>query len=355
MKTEVGVSMAPKVLVHGSGAIGSIYAYLLLKAGCEVAAVCRSNYQVAKKAGFHISSALYGNDIHIQPTVVRSPDEAASTRQTFDYVLVCCKALPETHTAEIIAPVIVDGQTAIVLIQNGIDIEKEYNDRFPNNTLVSCVAYLPVTQTSPGHISMGNMEKLEVGLCPSSDHEKLEARGSAERLVELLRSAGGNAAYHDNIQERRWQKLLLNASWNPMCALTMSRDVALLASTATTEDPDFAEDTVRAVMNEVVEISQALGYTSVNREAAVRVMQIAKARVGGQGIEPSMLVDALEQRRMEVEVILGNPTRTARRLGIAVPRLELLYMLSKALDEANRWRQPGKSVGGEDLKRKDGS
>jgi 2-dehydropantoate 2-reductase len=344
--------MAPKVLIHGSGAIGSIYAYLLLRSGCEVTAICRSNYEAAKNGGFHISSALYGSDIHIEPKVVRTPSEAAATGTTFDYVVVCCKALPESNTAEVIAPVIGDDEPTIVLIQNGIDIEDEYKTRFPNNRLLSCVAYLPVTQTSPGHISMGNMERLEIGLYPASDHEKSEARGRAEQFVNLLCSAGGNATYHADIQERRWTKLLLNASWNPMCALTMSRDVALLASTASTEEPSLAFTNVRAVMDEVVDIARALGYTSVDRDAVEGVMKIATARIGKQGIEPSMLVDALEMRRMEVEVILGNPVRTAKRLAVAVPRMEMLYVLAKALDEANRWRQPGKSVDGDDLKRK---
>lgn len=38
----------PKVLLFGAGSIGTIYIYILQKAGCEVTAVCRSNYEAAK-------------------------------------------------------------------------------------------------------------------------------------------------------------------------------------------------------------------------------------------------------------------------------------------------------------------
>ena len=68
--------MAPKVLVHGSGAVGSIYVYLLDKAGCDVTAVCRSNYDVVKENGFTIDSDVYGKGLRVHATVARTPDEA---------------------------------------------------------------------------------------------------------------------------------------------------------------------------------------------------------------------------------------------------------------------------------------
>lgn len=152
--------MAPKILLFGSGAIGTIYVYLLQKAGCEVVAVCRSNYEAAKKDGFHINSAIYGDGLHIQPDVVRTPQEAADNHGEFDYILVCSKAMPnlKPSTPEIIRPAVTKKRTCIVLIQNGVGIEDEYADAFPENPLLSCVVYLPTTQISPGHIEMGNFE-----------------------------------------------------------------------------------------------------------------------------------------------------------------------------------------------------
>ncbi|KAJ0381916.1 hypothetical protein COL922a_013588 [Colletotrichum nupharicola] len=44
----------------------------------------------------------------------------------------------------------------------------------------------------------------------------------------------------------------------------------------------------------------------------------------------SMQVDAIRGRPMEIEVILGNPIRTARRFGVATPTLVVLYNLLKA-------------------------
>ena len=58
----------------------------------------------------------------------------------------------------------------------------------------------------------------------------------------------------------------------------------------------------------------------------------------------------LNSRRVEVETILGNAVKIAKQHGVAVPKLELLYGLTKALDEAMALRQPGQSLGGDETR-----
>ncbi|KAF2169385.1 hypothetical protein M409DRAFT_32888, partial [Zasmidium cellare ATCC 36951] len=240
--------MAPlNVLVFGSGAVGTVYIHVLVQAGCNITAVCRSNYNAAKTEGFHIDSALYGKGIHIHPSkfrVVKTPEEAAaSPKEPFDYILVCSKVLPDLETSKIIATAVTEGHTTIVLIQNGIDIEQEYALKFPSNPLLTCVAYIPTTQTAPGYITHGDVNMLEVGPFPT---ESTRTKEAAEQLISTLNTGGGNLKYVEKIQEKRWFKLLLNAPWNPICALTLSRDVAFLASS------DFAESVIKGVLSEVV-------------------------------------------------------------------------------------------------------
>lgn len=235
------------------------------------------------------------------------------------------------------------GRTCIVLIQNGVGIEEEYADRFPDNPLLSCVVYLPSTQISPGHMQMGTFESLEIGTFPASAYkDKSTVKKSADGFMEILKKAGSKAQWFDDVQEKRWNKLLLNAPWNPICALTLSRDVAFLASS------QEANKLIESVMLEVVAIAQKLGYTTITANTATEQLKRAGGRIGGKGIEPSMLVDVLNERRLEVETILGNAMKVAKDLEVAVPRLELLYGLAKALDEAVAYRQPGQSLGGDE-------
>jgi 2-dehydropantoate 2-reductase len=344
-------AMKTNVLVHGSGAIGAIYIYLLQKVNCTVTAVCRSNYSAVKANGFTIDSEKFGKNIRVWPDhVVASPAEAAILGLgPFDYVIVSTKALPgqTPSTPEIIRPAVTkERKTTIVLIQNGIGIEDEYAAAFPKHTIVSCVVYLPTTQISPGHIKMGAIELLHIGPFPSVEPLSEEPTTLVEGCAyfhHMLDAAGSNVHSYYDIQPQRWSKLLINASWNPICALSLSRDVAFLAS------GPLAEKLVQDVMDEVVLIAKAKGYGGiVTSDLAKEQLQRALERKGTPGIEPSMLVDVLNGRRMEVEVILGNPVRIAQQLGVRVPRLETLYALLKGLDEAVALRKPGRSLGGDE-------
>lgn len=336
--------MAPKILLHGSGAIGTVYVYLLHKAEYDITAVCRSNYEAAEANGFLIDSDRFGKGLHFHPKVVRTPDEAAQ-EGSYDYLIVTTKALPDAETSKVIQPAVTKGKTTIVLIQNGIGIEDEYAETFPENPLLSCVVYLPATQASPGHIQMGTFESLEVGTFPASAYkEKPGPKKATDEFIEIMKNAGSKAQFFDDVQEKRWDKLIVNASWNPICALTLSRDVAFLTSSPA------AENLIYDVMLEVVAIAQALGYTSLTAERASEQLKRARGRIGGKGLEPSMLVDVLNGRRMEVEAILGNAVKVAKNVKIEVPRLEMLYGLAKALDDSTALRQPGQSLAGDETK-----
>ena len=132
-----------RALVFGAGGVGIIYGYFLHKGGAEVTAVCRTNFDAVKTNGIKIRSKLFGN-VHYRPEVVSSISDA---KEPFDFILVCTKAFP--GTAKMIETAVSE-KTAIVLAQNGIGIEEEYADLYPNNTIISGVVWLPTTQVEPG-------------------------------------------------------------------------------------------------------------------------------------------------------------------------------------------------------------
>lgn len=310
----------PRVLLFGAGGVGTIYLWLLSKTSTTTA-VCRSNYDVAKQDGFIINSSIFGQGIHFRPNVVRDCEEAAAANATpFDYIVVCSKAIPGT-VPKWITPVVTPGHTTIVLLQNGIGIEDEYRVAFPSNPIVSTVLYLPATQRPVGVIQHGEIERLEIGAYPSSASDV-----HAKRFAQLIQSAGATAVLHEDIQLIRWTKLLLNVSWNPICALALSKDTDVL------ESCDGAPEVVEAVMLEVRDIAAAYGY-NITKERVEFELGRAKARIPKHaGIEPSMLQDVQTGRRIEVEAIVGNSVRLGKAKGVRCDRIELLYVLAKTLD-----------------------
>ena len=88
------------------------------------------------------------------------------------------------------------------------------------------------------------------------------------------------------------------------------------------------------LMAEVIAVANAAGVALTEEMAA-------KQREYTRNFPPyktSMLQDFEAGRDLEVEAILGNTLRIARRLGVAVPRIESCYALLKSVDELNRLR-----------------
>jgi 2-dehydropantoate 2-reductase len=330
----------PNILLFGAGSVGTVsdlvppcynalkaalipsqvYLYLLSKVA-SVTAVCRSNYSVVKQEGFTINSSLFGDNLHFRPHVVRDCAKAAiAVDQPFDYVLVCSKAIPGA-IPKLIEPAVTPGHTVIVLIQNGIGIEQEYATAFPDNPIVSCVVYLPVTQRPAGIIKHGEVERLEIGSFPSSAVSE-----HAEAFAKLVKMAGATVEVYKDVQLKRWFKLVINASWNPICALTLCTDVEFM------ESSEPATGLAFDLMLEVCAIAKAHGYV-ISREETEYQLGRARARIATKkGVEPSMLQDVRGGRRMEVEAILGNTVRMGKEKGVRCERLEMLYVLATALD-----------------------
>ncbi|KAI8098884.1 2-dehydropantoate 2-reductase [Halteromyces radiatus] len=313
-------TMSPSVLTVGTGAIGAIYSWRLSKSA-QVTTVCRSNYSVVNDNGFSINSVKFGQENFKPHHVVKTVSEAveANNGAPFDYVLVTMKALPEVYNvADIIAPAVTPGQTTIVLIQNGLGVEEPIVENFPDNPLVSIVAYIGTSQTSPGHISMVGKESLAVGTYLPS---KVDSSIQKQSFIDLLLQGGVDAMALDDIERIRWQKLFWNASFSPVCALTGMNTSELLANKE-------ALTSVKSVMKEVILAANAMGY-DFDVDEQVKDM-IERTEATAMNYKPSMQLDLERKQPMEVEVILGTPLRRAKAKGLHVPHLELMHDLLSA-------------------------
>lgn len=314
------------ILLVGPGSIGAVYLYQLQQAGCRVTAVCRSNFDVVNQHGFTLTSTRYGNQTYKPARTVRSVDECKD--DIFDYIVVCTKSFPNSSPslADILRPAL-DGHrdTAIVLAQNGINIEQDISSAFPDNPLISGIVYCPATQTGPGCIDYQEMlNLLELGTYPSNAPKHHKA--AANRFAELMIAGGGGAEHHDDIQIARWSKLLMNAAWNPICALTLCTDGGFLQSSQ-----PYAHELAWGIMLEVIALAKAVGIPGITEDVARSKFQIAQKRAEtNTGREMSMLQDVRQGRSFEVEAIVGNAVRLGRQHGVPMVRLETVYALLKA-------------------------
>ncbi|MCK9605473.1 MAG: 2-dehydropantoate 2-reductase [Methylomonas sp.] len=299
--------MSDKILIVGAGAIGGFYGGLLAKAGAEVSVVCRSDYETVKRRGFQIDSFKLGC-WQFQPKQVLQ--HCADYQDTADYLILCSKVTAEVDRIGLIRAA-VSKNTVIVFIQNGVEIEAELQEAFPDNELVSGLAFICCNRLAAGEISHLAYGKLYLGNFPSGVSAK------TRHLQQLFTQSGIECIVSEDIIAGRWQKCVWNAPFNPLSVLSGGLPTLTILQQQ--------ENMVRRIMREVCDIAAGCGHPLTD--------DVIETNIQNTYVMPpyktSMLLDFERGHAMETEAILGNPVRAAQRLGIACPSLETLYSLMK--------------------------
>jgi len=360
---------ATHVLIVGAGAVGCFYGSRLHEPsrGVHVSLVCRSNYQAIAANGVQMQTRNFG-DYHFKPhrvfsiehaaasTSIHTTDDASSSSSSesirWDYIVVTTKALPElVDDAATIRPLVAPGHSSIVLIQNGVGIERPHRLAFPTNPIISAVTVISAEQISHGVIRQNRWMRIHLGSFysdgpkqarPSAEFESA-SEGANKKLVELLHAGGvSDASAHSpaELQLIRWHKLTINSAFNPSAVLSGGSTNSAMAL-----DPELRIH-VRGVMYEIWETAPKILGQEFDSHLAKpdKILTSTKRNTGGR---PSMLVDWENGRPMELEVILGNPIRIAREHGLEMPRMQSLYALLKMAqtrrDEAKKAAKQGSS------------
>lgn len=295
------MSDKPSVLIVGAGAIGSFYGAILKQAGCPVSVVLRSEYDAVKARGIHINSPL--GDLSYTPDAVYREGDTAP--QAPDYLILCVKVLQGVDRAALVKPWM-GPKTRLVLIENGLDIERELADAYPENPIISCLAFIAASRTGPGEVEHKAYGKLVMGRFPEGldDH--------SENLAALFREGGISIDLTEQVVGERWRKCVWNTPFNPLSVLAGGAD------TLTILDTEGGEDLIRALMAEVIAVAAADGYPM---DPELIDKNIAGTRKM-PAYKNSMALDHINGRPIELDAVLGNVVAIAKRHGVPVPHLE---------------------------------
>ncbi|KAL4786913.1 hypothetical protein BJX76DRAFT_354726 [Aspergillus varians] len=190
------------ILVVGFGGIGTITAYNLEASGlATVTGVLRSNYRIAREKGIRIVSVDYGEIPSWRPTHISRHIPSVSNEDLgtwFDFIVVCTKNTPDIPptVADLIAPAVTPRHTAIVLIQNGINIEKPITARFPYNVVISGIARMSVLELSHGVVHHQGHDHLIAGAFRNPNIPIEEERAAAIKFCNLYKEHGKATAEH---------------------------------------------------------------------------------------------------------------------------------------------------------------
>ncbi|KAG8162765.1 hypothetical protein KVR01_007243 [Diaporthe batatas] len=332
-KTPKQVSMGSvpdtkaNVLLVGSGGVGTMAAYALEQGGkASVTAVLRSNYNAVNEKGFQINSIQHGQVKGWKPSFVRNTIPKVKEEDLhYNYVVIATKNIADIPPSmpEVIAPAITPGRTNILLLQNGLNIERPFIKAFPTNPILSGITVIGASENPSGTIKHDNYDISYIGAFDNPGVDPATSQAAARAFVDLYGACPAvTCTYDADVPFSRWRKLLYNASFNTVAAV-LRMDVSTMRASE-----HVVDDLVRPLMLEIVAAAAAAAGVVLPR---AEVEKIITVDLYASFFVPSMAQDVLRGNFTEFENIVGEPLREAEARGVPVPTLRVVYGLLKGL------------------------
>jgi 2-dehydropantoate 2-reductase len=318
------------VAVIGAGAIGAYVGASLSRGGARVTLVARGAHLAAMRAdGVRIESPR-GN-FHARP-------EATDDMRSIGPVDVVILALKAHQIAPIVADLrtLFHAETAVVAMQNGIpwwyfagdpgphedrpiasvDPAGRIGAAIESRRVVGCVIYCSTEIVAPGVIK--HLEGTRY--CLGDPVRGIHAR--TERIAQTFVAGGLKAPVEADIRAEIWLKLLGNAAFNPISALTR-------ATLGEMCDDPAVRALVTEMMNEALAVAAKLNVT-VRLSIEARID--GARRVGAH--KTSMLQDLEMRKPLELDAVIGAVVELGELCGVPTPATRHMYALAKLLERS---------------------
>jgi 2-dehydropantoate 2-reductase len=318
-----------KFLIAGAGAIGAYIGARMAQAGFDVTLFARGPHLGAmQEQGVRIKSSE--GDFVARPTIASSLEEVGPV----DVVFLGVKAHSLPQLAPHLGPVL-GPDTTVVSTQNGIpwwyfqgfggeweglrlervDPGGVISSAIETKRVVGSIIYFATEIAAPGVIHHTEGNRITLGEPDGTRSDRIRV------LAESLIASGFRCPITTRIRQEIWVKVLGNASFNPVSALTRATLVQIA------RDPGTSS-VIRSMMQEVEAVSHKLGM-----ELPVSIDQrIAGAEKVGEH-KTSMLQDLEAGRPMELEALVGAVVELGERVGLAMTSTRTVYHCTKLLSQ----------------------
>ena len=305
----------PRVAVLGAGAVGCWFGGRLAWAGAPVTLIGRARHMEAiARSGLVVESA---NEREVIP--IGTSTEASAARNA-EVVLVCVKS-SDTDAAGRTLATILERDTAIVSLQNGVDNADRLSRTLPN-PVFPAVVYVGTSMEGDGVVRHAGRGDLVLGA-----HEATASRpGAQSRLAAIaavFERAGVPCPVSEDIVAALWTKLTINCAFNAVSALGQARYGRMAREAA-------VRDLMEAVVRETVAVARADGVAFNEAPMLEATWKVAGAMAGQFS---STAQDLMRGKRTEIDALNGFVARRGAELGVATPINATLHALVKLREE----------------------
>jgi 2-dehydropantoate 2-reductase len=317
-----------RLAVLGAGAIGAYVGAALARGGADVTLIARgAQLEALRTRGVRVLSPR--GDFEAAPLATDDFEAMADA----DVVFLGLKAyhLPEValDLGTVLRP-----DAAVIAAQNGIPwwyfqshggpldgISLESVDpggvvasAIGRDRVVGCVVYSSTELVEPGVVRHIEGTRFSLGEPDRSKSERCQAISAA------FQAGGLKAPVEENLRDEIWLKLLGNATFNPVSALTR----ATLGELGQIRE---MRAMLAAAFEEIAAVAHALGI-----EFKVSLERRLEAGFAVGDHKTSMLQDLEHGKPLEYQCMTGAVIELARLLDLEVPRIQTLHACVELVD-----------------------
>lgn len=299
-----------KIAVVGAGAMGSVYAGLLAKAGNDVWAVdvWREHVEAIRKHGLRVEGASGDNTVAMNATT--DPSQVGPC----DLVVLATKARHVADAADA-AEAMLGPDTSVLTIQNGLGSGEQASAVLGAHRVVIGVAGgFGASMIGPGHARHEGMELIRLGEMEGPITPRLED------IAKLWADAGFKVKCFDDIHQLIWEKLLCNGTFSATCTLTGMTVGEVL------ENED-AWSVASNCAREGYAVARAKGINLSFDDPVAYVHAFGDKLRDGR---PSMWQDLNAGRPSEIDAINGGIASAGREVGVPTPVNDVMIALVRA-------------------------
>jgi 2-dehydropantoate 2-reductase len=301
-----------RILVVGAGAIGGYFGGRLLQAGRDITFLVRP-----KRASELASAGLVIKSPNGDVTLKNPPTVQADTiRDTFDAVLLSCKAYDLDDAIKSFAPA-VGSQTSVIPMLNGMLHLDTLDRKFGRERVLGGLCAIAVTLNEQREVvQLAPMQSLAFGERDGSKSARVAA------LAQDFATVNG-ALPSDNIIQGMWEKWVFLTSIAASTCLMRAPIGAIVAAPG-------GRDFLLGIVDECSAVAKAAGH-----EPSEAAFQRTKTTLTTEGspLTASMFRDIRVGARVEADHVVGDMIARADAAKIPVPRLRTAYTHLKAYEK----------------------
>lgn len=316
-----------RYLVMGSGALGTVFGGLLLRAGQQVDFLGRgAHFEALRHQGLSIDG-LWG-EVKLGPVSV--PPAAAGP--LYEVVLLCVKSF-DTKTACHQIRELVQPRGLVISIQNGLGNLENIAQECPAALPVGARVIFGARISRPGVATVTvYADQVLLGMMPPAQAPPL-----LHQVAGHLRQAGIPTAVVPEIIPHLWAKVLYNSALNPLGAILGVTYGELAANPHTRK-------LMQALIEEIYAVATAKGIRLLQPTAQEYCRHFFANLVPPTAAHyPSMFQDLQHGRQTEIESLNGAICRYGLELGLSTPYNDCICQIVRFLQhQLQRTTEVGK-------------